>query len=97
MVCVIHHTFVAVSYIFIRHRNECFDTFESGTAAGCPQVEEIFFTRPKVRDDISHNPKRSSFGGISITVLGRLAAEKQPCIREWKKNLSQVRKRVYVS
>lgn len=43
-----------------------------------PQVEEIFLTRPNARVDISHNPKRYSFGGISVTVLGRLATENQP-------------------
>ena len=43
-----------------------------------PRVEEIFLTRPNVRVGISHNPKRYSFGGISVTVLGQLATKNQP-------------------
>jgi hypothetical protein len=38
-----------------------------------------------------------SFGGIGFTILGLLAAENHPCIREQKENLSQVRKRVSLS
>jgi hypothetical protein len=44
--------------------------------------KRIFLRRADVRVDNSRNPKTSSCGGTSITVLGRLAPETQPFIRE---------------